>query len=655
MASKQSKKKTRVTKPQQVKSGPDQSDFACLRKGIHIAGTATIFLVHVLGLVLLFNPLSGSINSEPLIDQDWGLHFHHLKSLEAFWRQDKVFWGYNPFFMAGYPSNTIQDLSIKLFELFALALAAITLSPLQWFKILAFLAMASTPWLMYFAARNFFHADDSKNLTATAAALLGTVYWWNSLPREMFFYGMIGFPVAAYLSVLGLSLFYRIAKQAPSFGPIHIGLLIFALTILPLHVQSLVTFLPPAIALLAIEPRFLSARLLASFIAAATLSLLFNSPWLIPAIAHRGDDISEQIVSQLPLFASADPLTFLKDYLGSTGYWTFRPSFFEKGFRIVLLVLGALGIWRLIQTDKRPLGIMLASALTGLFVIAYLGTLSPLTISWQPLRFKVPYDLFLAIGAAYSVGHWLSTRVAARPWIVPALLGGALIAFLINLFQTEATGRLQLRSRINPELNRITEWIKRETSGDGRVLFEESGDETGFVYDGMYFSSFLPHLTGRQLIGGPINLYNDRHHYAEFHSGKLFKRDIRTLSDEELRNYLRLYNIGAVVAFHPASLQRLQSIPGLVTVEQRIGPVHLMKVHQQLTWFIEGEGKVNAGFNRLELSSLQGKEVILKYHWIDGIVSNPPAKIIPVTMADDPIPFIKIIDPPASLTLRLGS
>jgi hypothetical protein len=208
---------------------------------------------------------------------------------------------------------------------------------------------------------------------------------------------------------------------------------------------------------------------------------------------------------------------------------------------------------------------------------------------------------------------------------------------------------------MNPELNRIAEWIKRAAPSDGRVLFEESGDETGFVYDGVYLSSFLPHLTGRQVIGGPINLYNDRHHFAEFHSGILFKKDVKTLSDEELRNYLRLYNIGAVVAFHPASLKRLQSLPGLVTLEQRVGPVHLIKVHHQLSWFMEGGGEVNAGFNRLELSSLKGKEVILKYHWIDGLTSTPAANIVPVNIADDPIPFIKIIGPPTALTLRLGS
>ena len=90
------------------------------------------------------------------------------------------------------------------------------------------------------------------------------------------------------------------------------------------------------------------------------------------------------------------------------------------------------------------------------------------------------------------------------------------------------------------------------------------------------------------MIGGPINLYNDRRPFAEFHSGKLFKESGENISDSELRDYLRVYNIGAVVAFDPMSIQRLQSIPGLVTVEERIGPVHLMKVNQPLSWFLVG-------------------------------------------------------------------
>jgi hypothetical protein len=621
-----------------------------------IAGTfaAGICLLHAFGLVSLFAPLQGLFDAQPLIDQDWGLHFHHLNSLGAFWRQDHAVWGYNPFFMAGYPSNTIQDLSIKFFEFIALALSAVALTPLQWFKISAFAATASVPCMMYFSARNFFVADDFRNLAAVLAAALGTLYWWNSLPREMFFYGMIGFPLAAYLSVLEVSLFYRLAAHPEKLGWQQLGWVAFALVILPLHIQSIVICLPPMIVLLILQPRLLTARLLILLAATAALSLLVNAPWLMAAIAHRGDDASSTIVDQLPVFARTDPLTVFLDYFGPKGLWSFRPSFMEKGFRLVLLVLGLLGIRKLTAGDRRAVGIMLASASIALFMVTYFGALAPFMKSWQPLRFKVPLDLFLAVGAAYGATTWLIAPRASRPRLVPALLGCGLATFAINLAQTESTGRLQLRSQLIPELSAIVEWIGRETPTNARLLFEESGDESGFVYDRTYLSSLLPSLTGRQLIGGPINLYNDRHHFAEFHSGKMFKKNVQSISDEELRNYLRLYNIGAVVAFDPASIERLQSIPGLVTIEQRVGPIHLMKVNQPLTWFLAGEGKVKADFNRLELSDLKGNEVTLKFHWVEGLTAEPPTNIEPVRMADDPIPFIKLINPPSGLTLRVA-
>ena len=78
-----------------------------------------------------------------------------------------------------------------------------------------------------------------------------------------------------------------------------------------------------------------------------------------------------------------------------------------------------------------------------------------------------------------------------------------------------------------------------------------------------------------------------------------------------------------------------------------------MKVRQPLSWFIKGQGTVKAGWNRLELADLSGDEVILKYHWVNGLTASPPARLDPVLFADDPIPFIKISSPPARLSLRV--
>jgi len=654
MATKRVKQKTNSRKAGVARPLAVQARSSFLIGRSSLLWIAAIFLLHGTALSMLFQPILGIFNSAPLIDQDWGLHFHHLQSMVAICRKDRHLWGYNPLFMAGYPSNTIQDLSIKFYEFFALGLSAVALTPVQWFKISAFLAMASVPWLMYFAARNYFFADDSRQSICLSAALLGTLYWWNSLPREMFFYGMIGFPVASYLCVWGMSLFYRLILQSQSLGPIQIGWLVFALVILPLHIQSVIIFLPAIAGVIAVQPLLINRRICGWLLAAAAVALIGNSVWLIPAFNHRGDDVSRAIVDQLPLFASTDPLTFVIDYVGAKGYWTFRASFAEKGFRVMLLILGGLGTWQLVRSERRALGIMLASVLATLFLIAYFGAFIPSIKAWQPLRFKVPYDLFLAIGAAYAIGQWLSRRGTTPTRFVPWLLCGALLVLAVNLLQTESTGKLQLRTQMKPEIDSIVQWIERETPVEARVLFEESGDESGFVYDGMYLSSFLPHVTGRQLIGGPINLYNDRHHFAEFHSGKLFKRDIQTLSDEELRNYFQLYNIGAVIAFHPASLKRLQSLAGLVSLDHRIGPVHLMKVHQPFSWFLQGDGKVAADLGRLKVSDVKERTIILKYHWVEGLRGVPAVRLLPVQMHDDPIPFVKIVDPPANFTLQVG-
>ena len=49
-----------------------------------IRGVWIILAIHTLGLILIFQPVNGLFDANPLIDQDWGLHFHHLRSSEAF-------------------------------------------------------------------------------------------------------------------------------------------------------------------------------------------------------------------------------------------------------------------------------------------------------------------------------------------------------------------------------------------------------------------------------------------------------------------------------------------------------------------------------------------------------------------------------------------
>jgi hypothetical protein len=167
-----------------------------------------IFAVHTLGLGRIHKPVEGIWNADPIVEKDWCLHFHHLQSQAEFWQTDGRLWGYNPYFMAGYPSNTIQDLSIKFFQ--ALAVLTPGNERVRVFKLLVFLFTAALPWMAFVAGRNFFWDTPARQLIALTFALLGTACWWNSLAREMYFYGMVGFQVTCYFALLTTSVFYRL-------------------------------------------------------------------------------------------------------------------------------------------------------------------------------------------------------------------------------------------------------------------------------------------------------------------------------------------------------------------------------------------------------------------------------------------------------------
>ena len=204
--------------------------------------------------------------------------------------------------------------------------------------------MASVPWLMYFAARNFFFADHSKNLIA-AAAILGTIYWWNSLPREMFFYGMIGFPVASYLSVWGVSLFYRIAKHpTTSLRCISPGSLLVGDSAAPCA-KSVMIFVPPVIAsiLHSNAANCPSARGSHRRGSAFRLrSIQRGSSRAQPSYRRcfSGNRRSTTAVRQ------HQSVYFYSRLSRAAGFLDVSLVVFEKGFRLALLVLGVIGIGR---------------------------------------------------------------------------------------------------------------------------------------------------------------------------------------------------------------------------------------------------------------------------------------------------------------------
>ncbi|MBI3737244.1 hypothetical protein HY256_12130 [Candidatus Sumerlaeota bacterium] len=611
-----------------------------------------IFALHTAGLVLLFDPISGLFNAKPLIEQDYGLHFHHLLSMEEFWKTSHRLWGYSPLFMAGYPSNTIQDASIKLFEILAIFTPGV--DSVRAFKWIVFLSTVCAPWMIYGAARALFEGESESRRSSLIAMILGTAYWWNSYPREMFFYGMVGFPAASYWAIFSLGQFLRMVRSRAKSGLIHVLWIISVVLLLPLHLQAAAAIAIPCTIVFGLEFRSATITTRIAIALGILLTLGLNVIWLGPFIAHRGDNISGRLFSEVPFFTSADPLTFIKDYLPFGAYFTFRTSMAEKGLRLFIVIAGVAGFARNFRKGDRLAALALGAGASALFLLTYGGSFVPVFRAWQPLRFKIPMDLLLILGAA----SWFASplEVGARVWnragaIVVSIAAGL---FVVNLISTESRRDMTMRTVPPPEVEAIADWIRSATTGEGRILFEESGEESGYRYGGMYPSSFLAHWTNRQFIGGPANVYNDRHHFAEFHSGRLSKSPVMQIPDDKLREYLRVYNIEAIVAFSPEAINRFSSMTGLISLDRQIGGIAMMKVGQPLSWFAEGEGRSEISAGMIHCSDVRGDVVILKYHWAEGLISSAGTGITPVWIAEgDPIPYIALKAPTAEFVIRL--
>ncbi len=69
--------------------------------------------------------------------------------------------------------------------------------------------------------------------------------------------------------------------------------------------------------------------------------------------------------------------------------------------------------------------------------------------------------------------------------------------------------------------------------------------------------------------------------------------------------------------------------------------------------FLKGEGVVKSNYNQLALSKLTTveDEVVISYHWMQGLKTKPRRTLERIFIGGDPIGFIRIIDPPQSLVV----
>jgi hypothetical protein len=208
-----------------------------------------------------------------------------------------------------------------------------------------------------------------------------------------------------------------------------------------------------------------------------------------------------------------------------------------------------------------------------------------------------------------------------------------------------------------------------------RLLYEEGGESMGEPdpFDGGRFSGLLPYLAGVELLGGPYLKVSLTTNFTQFGEGRLFGR--KDWDEGYFREYASIYRPAAILCWSRKAVGFCEAHPELIEVvdrlrieRARVDPATGMNaIEQQEILFgrikgyegstSKGEAEVEAEPGRLTVDEARAEEpgglVVLRYHAVPKLVTDPPVEIEPVRLADDPVPFIGFRPPGKPFTVRM--
>jgi hypothetical protein len=558
-------------------------------------------LAHAWLSVRLFPSWNDLTSDKPVISVDHAIHIYHGYLGAKFLREHGSTWGYDPYFMAGYPKTPVYDSSSGPAELFQL-LAGGVYSP-RAYKIGVLCIVALVPVALALAAL----AYGLRVPTVFASVAWLVWYWWAGFADTLVRTGLVAFVWASALSVLVPAALFCWAQQPRLFY--WVALCAAA----ALGIQAHSTFPIMAAAPLAIGYAWITVRRRgseqtvrpswrwhAATWTALGAALLLTSFWWGPLIkflplktasdlfmTHRGNPIDSPIRRVAGLL-----LTY---YLLS-----------DAMVPLLLTLLGAIGLFHWCCQESKLRAAMVAAQILGLSILTFLGSEWQQTRNLEPLRFQVPLCLSLCLpagaGTACVISHlvrwrdgcfwflsglylikssnpWLAAHLPAGTWRGRLAWAAAAITFGLAALLTvphlwwsriglnpaltppsswtSTMDRLRnsrpLAVGLRPEMNDLVNWIRQNTNQSARILFEDQlrllerqdpGDP-----ESIHWTPLLPLLTDRAYLGGLYHLAFIPHRRAAFGDWNLGGRPIRDWTESGLREFIEQYNIGWVITW----------------------------------------------------------------------------------------------------------
>jgi len=328
---------------------------------------------------------------------------------------------------------------------------------------------------------------------------------------------------------------------------------------------------------------------------------------------------------------------------------------------VILLLFGLCGLYSWLREKRLKLMLPFLSGVIFIFIIAYYGSYTDLFSQLQPQRFTIPLNILLIIPC--SAGMLLSIHTLFKGRNMTASLFILSLAFVFLVYPVMKPLKAiykynlyRLSCNFPAPLKDLLNWIKEHTTREGRILIEDSEFDTGHQYYGAHLPALFPEYVKREYLCGPRPMYPIKHSYASFTAGVLFEKNIEDYSLEELKSSFKLYNVKWIVCWLEKSKDFLNQYPEYIVKTAEIDKFTIYQVKRKPSFFLKGEGKVKSDYNRLELNQIaaEDSEIIISYHFMKYLKTKPKRKLERVFLSDDPIGFIRIIDPPRSLTIYNG-
>lgn len=628
-----------------------------------------IFLFYLIIVLRLF-PASCLVNEEPINYNDYMLHYYHWNTFSSYMDDAGKPYGYNPYWMSGYPDNTIYDVENKGVELLTYISEKIGMKSVIIFKWYLFFTFMLGPFLTYWAAKNF---GFSRNVSLIILIL--QIIFWFTIPyiRVMVVAGTYSYVFVSYLSIYILSLLYRyLAKQDRK---ALIGLFILAPIAVLLHVYSALIICVPGLILYLLyireQPKFVHIMLAS----VALLVLLVNSFWLIPLARFlHYSTVSEAYVNQGSLF------TFLMYSLMAI---VFAPAL------LLTVIYSFSGLKRIRMDMGNKLFVFWGSTILFYLLLGALGRYTPFTRMLVPLRYHVNMFQYMAFPGA--IGIYLSIKGLKSKYKEKRFCGilvriclslSVLVPFILFVGISNAyagdnpiawfySRNLCNHIENHPQSEAFINWLKDNTEEDGRILIESIWSPMEEEQDKWFYMNYeplLPLLTNREFIGGPRDdaffqhnhsgLYLDFVEFEQLADSEniqmiLFKRPINNIELDELKEYFDLYNVQWIITSRNLAKDYFSQFTDYITKVKEFGEVWIYKVDRTPSYIIGGEGEVDATFNHIYVKNFTGGDIIIKYHWMEGLATKPALKLEEVKLMDDPVGFIKIYDAPSEFEIFL--